>query len=555
MNLSTTSAVSLLIIGIISAQDNISGEDSTHLPASSDSKYSVEILEPFPDDSDFIGIPYRIANFLHINSYPWTVRRLYPLKSGEKLDSLQIADAERILRAYSFWSDAKIAVKRDSTLDKITVNELWTTKASASVSYLGELEWSLFLEEENFFGFGAYITAGYGHYIERDWWTFGSIVYGLPIHGTNWEAIYNRHRDEWSIKTGIGHFESQNPDDNCLSDFSFQGININKYLYLSGGEISDTLGLEEYKLSSEFLRKADTHYGGVSIGLIWKELKYPFGFNPSIYSLQFIEPQSEFTFIPMILRYSNMSRKFVQMQNVNNFNRVEDIPIGYHLTLGLGGTIKSNIFDNGSGTGEIRGLEQIYISQLSASAIEFSTYFAASVGYRKFWDKTLANFRAKVFVPANVKSFVRLGFGLDYYNIEWVGQYNQLCLDGRTGLRGFSAFYNVSPVDEAEFFKFTAELRVYPELEVCTIRPGFALFCDIGRLTEIETEYLSTEDGDILLDIGLSLQICSTRSTVGNINRLDISYNPQTKAIGFTIDSGQMFSFFFPMAPKPLLSN
>ena len=505
----TISTISLLAVVIVFAQvDSI----------------AVQVLPPFPEEKGIVGFGYSLLNALHLDSRPWTVKRLCPIKTGDTLTASCIQEAERIMRSYPFWNDAKIFPLGDSSAVNIIVQELWTTKLNLSVKYVADrLEWGCWMEEENFAGLGAYASGGYANYIDKSWWETSMKVYGFPTHKWDLSAYYNRNDQEWSA--GGRFFRNENYINAAnLLFLSAAGESVSVPRYYSGAVAMDTIEVEKISAAGEYLIGKGRYYLGIAVGYLKKSLRTYYSDEP------FSSNTYYQSYYPAMLRLSYLSRKFFQTRNVDNFVRIEDIPLGLSLTAAVGlnsGHNKHALFTNFAGAFTTHNL-----------------YSYIGLKYKNIYDYKICTMNFRAFSPLDSNSIFRLGAGIDIIWLTSDFGDKFLVADGRTGFRGFPAYYEVTYSNDNPFTKLSTELRLFPRFEIFTLRPGIAFFVDAGGADWTH---------GWMIDFGMSLRICSTRSSRGNVNRFSISYSPQTKTIGFIVDSGQALSFYFPLGLSSVL--
>jgi len=499
---------------------------------------NVEVIPPFPKAKGIVGFGYSLLNTLHFDSKPWTVRRLCPISTGDSITTIQMDDAARILRSYPFWGDAQILSNADSNVFTAQVQDLWTTKVNASLRYIvNELEWSLALEEENLGGFGAYISGGYAHNVDKDWWQFGTKIYGFPTRKWDLSGYYNRNGNEWQAGGSLLKPDERNPSgDLVFLSAGAESISINRYF--SGGAPKDTVERDFKYAAVEYLFKIDKMYLGGAGGYIDKSLqnRYVESGSSAIPITHLLSENSHIR-VPLMIRFSLLSREFVQLRNLDNFKRIEDISLGWCADCAIG-------FDANSKS----RIEKFVVLSVSHATIHFERYWAWRTNLTsKYGDEELS-FGLKTFSPIDTMSLMRLGISGECILFSYRNLDKLLIVDGRNGFRGFPAYYAVQNGD-GTFLKISSELRLFPHFEFLTLQPGFALFADFGGVSE---EFLPDRSG-LIVDAGISLRLASTRSTTGNVNRFEFSYSPQTKTWAFTLDSGQAFSFYLPLGIGALL--
>ncbi len=97
----------------------------------------------------------RVANALHIQTRPHTIRRELLFQPGETYDSARVAESERNLRGLGVFRRVKIdSVRTDSGLVmRVTTKDGWSTKADWRFrSAGGEVEFTIGMVEDNLLG-------------------------------------------------------------------------------------------------------------------------------------------------------------------------------------------------------------------------------------------------------------------------------------------------------------------------------------------------------------------------------------------------------------------
>ena len=494
--------------------------------AESDSIY-IGVFKPFPERKGFEGMVYKIGNKVHIKTRRGTVLRLCPLKLYGHYDSAQIKSAEVAMRSYPFWGDAKIETDKNGTIKSIVVQDLWTTKIAAEFRYVARKPiWSIAFEEENLLGYGVYFTTGYSHNIERDWWHVGSRVYGISKSKIDLSALYKYHGGRWHAEVAISRrnfFEG--------SPF-YVGVvaeSLDVPIYMSGNATpNDTV--------FRFITQQSVELNTITCG---KNLFLGIAASHFLVRRNARGWANKKTgqFLLLMPRLSFVRRKFATLYNVDISGRPEDVTTGIFAGLTFGAQLDIRDYENANNFTPTYNARVVF-SNFYSKAL----YFGASINaYRKFDIKGFS-LSTRTFAPTYTNSKFRVGVGIDYM---WASAPEDLMFiaDGSTGFRGYEAFYRVSEGEKKSFLRVTFELRSYPNIEILTIRPALALFADFGGVDE----EIGKLPSDYLLDIGIGLRLGSTRSTRKTVNRFDLSYSPKLGTISFTLDAGQIVSFFVPM--------
>ncbi|MCD6418463.1 hypothetical protein J7M00_06755, partial [bacterium] len=383
----------------------------------------------------------------------------------------------------------------------------------------------LITRKENFAGLGTYLSCGYAQYIERNWWETAMKLYGFPTRQWDLSGYYNRNGREWSA--GGKFFKNANYiDSGNLLFAKIEAESVSVQRYYSGAVLRDTMDIEKNFASAEYLIGGGGFFYGVAAAYLKKSV---------LAHRDSTSSNSAARWLPLMFRISYFSRKFFQTRNVDNFSRIEDIPTGISATISAG-------YDFKKSDGNISKKIPLYL-ELCGAAIFKNSYHYVGLKMEKKYDYEIESIKFRSFAPVDSSKIFRFGIGADVVWLQSDCGDRYFIADGRTGFRGFPAYYEVD-YDDNPFLKLSAEVRIFPQFEIFTLRPGIALFADAGGTYWGKVAEDFHKNSGWMTDFGVSFRICSTRSSRGNVNRFEISYSPQTRTVGFTIDSGQALSFY-----------
>lgn len=110
---------------------------------------------------------HRFANWIHINSKPWALERELPFSTGEKISSMDLLEAERLLRHKSYLRDSRIKVLPECNSDgsRNVQVETWDTWSLLPTLGFGRSggsnKYSFGFKEENLLGLGVRTSLKY----------------------------------------------------------------------------------------------------------------------------------------------------------------------------------------------------------------------------------------------------------------------------------------------------------------------------------------------------------------------------------------------------------
>src|SRR3954447_20922379 len=115
------------------------------------------------DDPHESALPYRAANFLHITTQPWLIRRLLLFKTGEPVQIRLIDETVRLIRQSSSVYDVSVRPLRyqDGIVDlEVRTRDTWTLEPGLRFRRAGGVNsGAINIRETNFLGTGT--TLGY----------------------------------------------------------------------------------------------------------------------------------------------------------------------------------------------------------------------------------------------------------------------------------------------------------------------------------------------------------------------------------------------------------
>lgn len=460
---------------------------------------------------------YRAANKVHLRTRESTIRQLLLFKPGDAYRQQRIDESERILRDTRYLYDATIRPLRvdgDSADVVVETRDVWTLSGGISVGRSGGKNSARFgLKDTNFLGFGKAVAIKHKDEVDRT-----SLVarYIDPNVGGSRVRLRleNQDNSDGFLRSAGVERPFYSLDSRWAAGASWTTYDQFDSLY-SQGEV-----YEEFRHQHE---RYDI-YGGVSAGLKQERVhRWGFGFVVQRDRFEPADDASDTTAVPEDrklsypwVEFSTMQSQFIEVHNLHELARTEDLNLGQQLRLRLGfspeafGSDRDRIvfaFDYGRS-----------LSSNPRQLLFASTHTEGRYGPDGGED-------------------IGLGAGLAFYLRDWGdnllliaarGEHlhdadaeHQLLIGGDNGLRGYplryvSGEYAALLTVEQRFFTNWNPLKL--------VRIGAAAFIDVGGAWGDGSEPANPYRGQLLRDVGIGLRLGSTRSSDGSLVTMDLAW-------------------------------
>ncbi len=521
--------LSVVIASVINT--NVYGSD---VPPSSASKPSMPEIEEIeinthpifdesnPDENNWV---FRLVNRLHINTRTSTIKKELTFKEGEVPDQHLLDESARRLRSKRFIGDAHVKLVEQngeqSTPPKVQVDvkEVWTLVPKLTYSRSGgNTHYGYGLHDSNFLGLGKTVKVEHKSTEER---TSDEIVYRDPNVG-NQNQLSLGYSDNSDGKAQL--FSFSKPFASIRTPWS-SGITIQDFdredtLFNAGDEAARFIhNSNAYSVfyGFRFPQSTDQRTHRLLFGY---DDNYDEFFNlPTITGPEpFVLPYDR-DYQTLWAEYQYTNNHFIEANNIQQINRVEDINLGAELRIRLG-TVNANA----------SALDQTTLVQ-----VDYSRAYSLSAKQLLIGEFTSAGFYGS---GATTQSINQLSLSYHWQNFER-GQFyahvqeaygknlfidTPLELGGDTGLRGYPARFQAG--DKLRLF--TVEQRFFGQKEWLSLfHMGAAVFYDEGRVwgnSAVTQTFQQT-----LRSVGVGLRISGTRTggkddNVHNVTHIDIAY-------------------------------
>ncbi|MBI3550526.1 MAG: hypothetical protein HY078_15925 [Elusimicrobia bacterium] len=483
--------------------------------------------------------PFKVANIIHFPTKRYVIRREILLDEGAPYDPLKTLESERNLRASRFIRSAELkpVPGRGGKLDiDALTQDSWTTMPQFSVGTEGGDTYFIWgMEERNVFGYGKSASAYHaqvGPVIRNEVRYFDPRLFGTWANLTSLYATTNR-----GTEAGAGLVRPFYSLDSRYS-FSLVGARIRQ---------EDTL----YQNAKDFSRFNQSFRAFQSgIGLRLGDSRDPVhrvlvgtgyerdAFSPTVDTVAGTLPQDREISGP-VLGYSLIQPHYVKETFIDKMKRVEDFNLGNELSVVAGPGLRSWGSDR----------DRWLLSALDQQGVRFAEgrFALFQAGVQGRLERGIPR-NSIFYANGNLYWKTVAVFPQTWVaHLEWNTTRNldgekQLLLGGNTGLRGY----------RNNSFAGTRSVLLNFEDRTFLTREFFHLFY-AGGVVFFETGSVSGRSLEISWpnlksDVGFGLRFSPTRSTTGEVLRMDVAYalngGPGPSRWVFSIRGSQAFQIF-----------
>lgn len=461
---------------------------------------------------------HRFANRTHKVTTEATLQEDVLFKAGDVLDAEILAETERLLRTRRYLRKVEVRVTQQCADQQVIVTisswDNWSLLPKVSASREGGESRSTFgLAEDNLFGTGNQINLDYEHDSER---TSYLLNFRSPnMFGSHW-GLNTRYADKSDGESYLVAVEK--PFYRLSAPWSF-AVTLDK----------DSQDLNEYLRGDEVneFKKQKNYFdiqGGVKISAAehWVQRIFVGATHDTV---KFKETPQTLFGIPQKrdlsqfwLAWQYLQSDYRQMFNIYQFNRVEDINLGWQADVKLAYLAPVlGAEDNGW---------QLTASANKATELTPDDYVLTSASAGQLEQAELSQSLLKThlmlihkFDPQHsLVGQLTYQYGNDLFRDE------RLSLGGDTGLRAFPLYYQTGE----RLALTTIEYRYYSKLSIAQIFDvGYATFADMGRTWGDNPDLPGSSGNQNLYGLGAGIRLLSSHSSRGTMVHIDL-----TKAFG-----------------------
>ncbi|MBN1351177.1 hypothetical protein JXJ21_17290 [candidate division KSB1 bacterium] len=479
---------------------------------------------------EYSGFPFPLLNKLHLKSKQHVIKRELLFRTGEVYDRRLIEETERNLRALPYLGDVSISGQHttgDTVNLIVRTSEQWTTVIGTKYVIESDVpNYGIRLEEHNFGGYGQQVRISYAMIDGREQREFHLAEnrlantrlqlrydYKLYEYGTFQGAMFGRpffsERSKWAFQIAGDQYTGQR--------FQYENSHIVSSIYS-----------HDLILKSHLSRLLDAK-GHSRLSIIY--------FSEKFDSAADCYPLSEFTY--QIFRaqigfaYDVIKLNYLYERYLDNFGRIEDVPLGWgsNLFLGYGPECIGNGASFGYFSAALTNSRFAFKKFYIFMRISGSTYFQRSA-----IDESVVLYEMKSYFRPR-KSLTTV-FRFES-TMGWRTPENlQLFIDEKRGIRGYPSRF----LQGQKRMICNLEQRFYPGLNLYSFGIGGAVFADVGGILERNQPVSAMKP---LSSLGFGLRIGNTKAYGSIVHRIDFSFplNGGFKVM-ISLGKGHYFSAF-----------
>jgi hypothetical protein len=543
----------------LTAQDVFELEGQSPESRKKVNKIHIDALDVFdPKLPEYRSWVFRFLNSLHVRTKDDFIKRELLFRQGEYFDDDLLRESERNLRKNKFLDNVRIEtvpVGPNQQDIHVHTEDQWTTQLNVSAGGgSGYSEWGMSIEESNFLGFGKTVAIEYSDDVERS--KYEALYYDPQFLNSRWkfETSYQDASDGWGHTLNlIRPFYSL--DTKWAYGFAWDTGTRTKPLYHKTQTVAEID--EDHRVGIAFMARAwGERYDKKKFGILFSldNLIYP---NPA----RIIYPDASYvkaiqkSLNPLdkdSYRYGGVFQwdreNFVEETYIDNFGRVEDLPIGF--TIGSVLAFAEEV-DTRSDYYLLHSLAQ-YSRQLNDHQYftlrgDFSMHREVSgafnnvifTGYAHYYLQMDELKLGKIVFPRQT-----LAANLSATLTKDVDAPFQISLGEDEGLRG----YKFKSFTGQNKLLFNVEDRIFSAIDLRFVALGVAAFLDAGYVW-YDDETLRFKDFG--LSVGVGLRIGLKKSQSARVVRIDFAVplhketgaftEPNQKGYSISISSDQIF--------------
>ena len=535
-------AAAMIVLVTLSGSPSLGGEENHNYAVGkvtieqrqifdeSDSTFLQKVAEYVRPVGDLAQTVRKLANDVHVLTREEVIRRELLFKEGDPFDQRLVDESARHLRRLGFIGDISITSDTlpNNTIDVLVkAHDRWTLNPSLSVRAGGGVSgFGVGVREENLLGMGQKAEVGYNRLSDRANPNGGEIGFTEPRSFGSWWSTSVQYRNAEELRQTS--LDIRRPFYADAAEWAARG-------YSSVGRVR----IRQYQNGNV----ARDDYLNQENQLLWlasssgsdAKLQLAAGYYRMRASSDSMELRPFDNVDLVIGSVSILQRGYYKGSYIENFGRVEDVPVGYQVGVALGrnlhlSTLGSvDYFARAFGQGSVRfgeGLSGNYKASVTSYFIDNvpneTTISASALHYwRLMPNQTL------------------LGRVTTTIGSHWAPS-SQLTLGSFSGLRG----YRSNEFAGQRLLLVNLEHRMFSMLNLWFFKLGASFFFDSGVVWDQGEGFGGHRFHSAA---GVGLQIESGKSLGNGIFRVDVAYNMDQRRIALVLSSDHVFRAFSDM--------
>ncbi len=476
----------------------------------------------------------KIANAVHVMTDESVIRRELLFNEGDPYDQKLIDESARHLRRLGIIGE--VAIRTDTAADhrinvKVSSRDRWTLRPSMSVRQGGDVTgFGMAIREDNLLGTAERASLGYNRLSDRRNPNGYEASFTEPrLFGSWWSTtLQYREADELASK-GI---DIQRP---FFADSSTWAFRTEADL----GRVRFRLYQDGRVMREDYLQQEHQQVWVASSTGSDTKLQLSGAYLRTRASQLDSMPVRAFDNVDLVIGgISILHRDYFKGTRLDNFGRVEDVPVGYQAGLAVGRNLHF------SHAGQVDYFVRLFGQESFRDENFFGSYQAMVTSYlagRMPEQMTVTADAVQNWRVSKEQTFLaRISTTIGSH---W-SPYDQLTLGAYNGLRGYR-YYDLAG---QRMFVVNLEHRLYNAMQVWFLRLGGALFFDTGTVWNMGEGFLGQKFHSAA---GLGIRVESGKSLGNGIFRFDIAYNFDRRQVGLSISTDQFFRAFHDMEYTP----
>ena len=493
----------------------------------SDSTFLQSVGDIVRPVGDLAQTARKFANDVHVLTREEVIRREILFKEGEPYDQQLVDETARHLRKLGFIGDISISSDTlpNNTIDvTVKTRDRWTLSPSLSAAAGGGVTgFGVGIREENLFGMGQKAQVGYNRISDRANPNGAEIGFTEPRSFGSWWSTALLYRDADELRQAS--IDVQRPFYADAADWAARG-------YANAGRVRIRQYQDGNVLRDDYLNQENQLMWYASSFGTETKLQVAAGYFRMRSSADSMELRPFDNIDLVIGSISILSRGYYKGSYIENFGRVEDVPVGYQVGLTLGRNLHYSSLGAVDYFGRVFGQGSV---QFGGGV---SGHYKASVASYFIGDTP-----SEMTVSATALHYWRLlpnqtllGRISTTIGSHWAPS-SQLTLGSFSGLRGYRSYEFAGQ----RLLVVNVEHRMFSLLRLWFLKIGAAFFFDSGVVWNQGEGFYGHQFHS---SAGVGLQIESGKNLGNGIFRVDFAYNMDQRRVALVLSSDHLFRAF-----------